>query len=114
MVNEIGTTQGKRVRKGGALPLAERLKIPSALLDEAEVSALTGYSLSTIRQERLRKSSEFIPFVRINGWTCRYRVRDVMAWLEAQTAIGGDDKTQYAGARRGRPSKRELAAKGAA
>ena len=60
---------------------------PWQWVDERAVAQLTGRSLKAIQHDRCRGTG--IPFKKWNGATVRYRVSDIVAWIELQPAGGG-------------------------
>ena len=51
-------------------------------LNEREAAELTGRALSTLRNERhLRRG---IPYLKVGGRTIRYKISDVLAYMEKQ------------------------------
>jgi hypothetical protein len=60
---------------------------PWQWVDDRAVAQLTGRTLKAVQHDRCRGKG--IPFKKLNGTTVRYRVADIVAWIEAQPA-GGD------------------------
>jgi predicted DNA-binding transcriptional regulator AlpA len=58
---------------------------PDALLKEQEVADLLGLSVRTLQSWRIRLAGP--PFVQV-GRAIRYRRRDLVAWIDANT-VGG-------------------------
>lgn len=58
------------------------MTVLEALLDENEISRLTGRAVPTLQKDRLR--GEGFPFVKI-GRHVRYQPSVVQAWLDANT-----------------------------
>jgi predicted DNA-binding transcriptional regulator AlpA len=56
------------------------------LLTERDVASLTGLSAASVR--RWRALNVGPKFIRI-GWSVRYRLKDVLAWLESRPSGGG-------------------------
>ena len=72
----------KKNRKRGVqiAPVSELIKKP--FLNEAEVAAITGRAISTLRNERfLRKG---LPYHKIGGRSIRYKSEDVIAYMEGR------------------------------
>jgi phage terminase Nu1 subunit (DNA packaging protein) len=55
-------------------------------VNERAVSQLTGRSLKAIQRDRCRGIG--IPFKKLNGATVRYKVANIIDWLEAQPSGG--------------------------
>jgi predicted DNA-binding transcriptional regulator AlpA len=55
---------------------------PNRLMPQQEVAALIGMSPAWLEQCRFRKTG--IPYVKL-GRAVRYRLKDVMEWLEAHS-----------------------------
>ncbi len=77
---------------------------PAALLNEHEAAAVVGASVKTLR--RWRCDGIGPRFRRLNGFTVRYRLGDLIAWIEAQPAGGGEPEKRRGP---GRPRKVEAA-----
>lgn len=70
-------------RRTQIAPVSELIKKP--FLNEAEVAAITGRAISTLRNERfLRKN---LPYVKIAGRTVRYKLEDVIAFMEGRRIV---------------------------
>ncbi len=74
--------------------------VPFAWVDEHVYAAIRGTSVKTIQRER--QEGKGCRYKKINGTTVRYKIADIMAFLEAQPG-GGPGEIQKA--RRGRPRK---------
>ncbi len=55
---------------------------PWQMVDEGVVAELTGLAIKTL--QCLRAKSGGIPFKKMNGRAVRYRVADVIAWIDNQ------------------------------
>ncbi|WP_309940699.1 helix-turn-helix transcriptional regulator [Tardiphaga robiniae] len=68
----------------------QTLADPDSLLTETQVGHLLGLSIRTLQSWRLRRAGPL--FVQV-GRAVRYRRRDLLAWIEANTvrtpAVGG-------------------------
>jgi len=56
------------------------------MVDERAVALLTGRSLKAIQHDRCRGIG--IPFKKLNGATVRYKVANILDWLESQPSGG--------------------------
>lgn len=74
----------KRIHQKKPLPNVDALP-PSALLNRAQVSELTGFSIITLKMWDLAGQARGPKVTRIEGWP-RYRAGDVRAWLAGQDA----------------------------
>lgn len=59
---------------------------PWQWVDERTVAQLTGRTVRALQHERCRGTG--IPFKKWNGATVRYKVADIVAWIEAQPSGG--------------------------
>jgi predicted DNA-binding transcriptional regulator AlpA len=59
---------------------------PWQYVDEQVVAEITGLSLSSIQHQRCNGTG--MPFRKLNGTTVRYKVADILAWMDAQPAGG--------------------------
>lgn len=64
----------------------------SRFVTEREISKLTSFSLSTLRN--WRNTGEGPPYYKIQGFAVRYNVEDVLRWVNAQRV--GCDPTDSA------------------
>jgi hypothetical protein len=69
---------------------------PWALLDEHQAAAVCGRRVKGFRSDRLQGRG--VPYVKLNGTQIRYRLGDVLAWIEQQPKFGGATTTNDAGA----------------
>jgi hypothetical protein len=83
--------------------LASIPTVPFAWVDEHVYAAIRGSSVKVIQRER--HEGKGCRYKKINGTTVRYKIADIMAFLEAQP--GGGASSPAPPARRGRP--REVA-----
>ena len=90
-------TQGPEsgsVLAGGAARKSDRTvdpssipwNIPQALLNEFQAAAITGMSVKWLRRQRCLGTGP--RFRKLSGATVRYRLADLLAWVEAQPAGG--------------------------
>ena len=56
------------------------------MVDERAVALLTGRTLKAIQHDRCRGIG--IPFKRLNGATVRYKVADILDWLDSLPSGG--------------------------
>jgi hypothetical protein len=70
--------------------LTQISNVPWAWVDEHVYAAIRGCSLKVLQRERSMNIG--CPFKRINGTTVRYKLGDIMAFLEAQPGGGGEPK----------------------
>jgi len=80
---------------------------PLALLNEFQVAAIRNASVKVLRRERCEGTGP--RFRRINGRTVRYRLGDVLAWIEAQPVGGGTTPDRHDHRATGRPRKAGMA-----
>jgi predicted DNA-binding transcriptional regulator AlpA len=66
--------------------MATASSVPRSLLNERDVSRITGMSLATVRRWRLLGQG---PKYKKIGTAVRYRPEDVAAWLESCPTGGG-------------------------
>jgi hypothetical protein len=78
-------------------------KHPAAMLNEYEAAAIIGASVKTLR--RWRCDGVGPRFSRLNGFTVRYKLGDLLAWLDAQPVGGGTAANEHKRRGRGRPRK---------
>jgi hypothetical protein len=83
-----------------AVDLATIPTVPFAWVDEHVYAAIRGTSVKTIQRERQEEKG--CRYKKINGTTVRYKIADIMAFLEAQPG-GGPGETRKPA--RGRPRK---------
>jgi hypothetical protein len=62
---------------------------PDALLTETQVSDILNLSIRTLQTWRLRRAGP--PFVQV-GRAVRYRRRDLIAWIDANTCGGSTER----------------------
>lgn len=62
---------------------------PGVMLDEQQVSWVTGLSVSALQKRRSRGQAP--RFRRVGGRVVRYRAGAVAEWLDSQDEIGGDE-----------------------
>lgn len=74
------STQQKRRPRVEATSINELLTKP--FLNEAEVAAITGRALATLRNDRFLRRG--IPYLKVSGRSIRYRTPDVMNFMEAR------------------------------
>jgi predicted DNA-binding transcriptional regulator AlpA len=65
-------------------PNKPRVALPAAVLDDAQVSTLTGFSIPTIK--RWRKAGKIPGVMSLNGRP-RYRAADIRAWVDGERAV---------------------------
>ncbi len=66
--------------------IAELLKKP--YLNEVETAAITGRALSTLRNDRFLRRG--LPYLRVGGRSIRYKLEDVLAFMEARRVAFDD------------------------
>ncbi len=88
----------RKVDLGGVLS-----KHPAAMLNEYEAAAIMGASVKTLR--RWRCDGVGPRFSRLNGFTVRYKLGDLLAWLDAQPVGGGTAGSEHKRRGPGRPRK---------
>ncbi|MGE5569427.1 MAG: helix-turn-helix transcriptional regulator [Rhodospirillales bacterium] len=76
-------------------------KHPAAMLNEYEAAAIVGASVKTLRRWRCDGAGP--RYAKVNGFTVRYKLGDLLAWLESQPTGGGSAGNERRG--RGRPRK---------
>ena len=74
------STQQKRRPRVEATSINELLTKP--FLNEAEVAAITGRALATLRNDRFLRRG--IPYLKVSQRSIRYRTPDVMNFMEAR------------------------------
>jgi len=74
------STQQKRRPRVEATSINELLTKP--FLNEAEVAAITGRALATLRNDRFLRRG--IPYLKVSGRSIRYRTPDVLNFMEAR------------------------------
>jgi predicted DNA-binding transcriptional regulator AlpA len=65
--------------------MANLVQPSQGLLNERDVAHITGMSVSTVRRWRLLRQGP--TFLKLNA-AVRYRVQDVLSWLEARPTGG--------------------------
>jgi hypothetical protein len=73
--------------------LTELPAVPWAWVDEHVYAAIRGCSVKVLQNERRLDTG--CPFRRINGTTIRYRLGDIMRFLESQPGGGGAASPTY-------------------
>jgi hypothetical protein len=73
-------SQQKRRPRVEATSINELLTKP--FLNEAEVSAITGRALATLRNDRFLRRG--IKYLKISGRSIRYKTQDVLAFMTAR------------------------------
>jgi hypothetical protein len=87
----LNNTSHRRKRESAApLPL-------EPLLDEYQVASILRRSVASLRRDRLHQAG--CPFVKL-GSLCRYRVSDVLAFIESNTRGGGTERVESCGGMR--------------
>ncbi len=81
------STQQKRRPRVEATSINELLTKP--FLNEAEVAAITGRALATLRNDRFLRRG--IPYLKVSGRSIRYRTPDVMNFMEARPITFHDE-----------------------
>ena len=74
------STQQKRRPRVEATSINELLTKP--FLNEAEVAAITGRALATLRNDRFLRRG--IPYLKVSGRSIRYKTQNVLAFMEAR------------------------------
>jgi hypothetical protein len=78
--------------------------VPWSWIDERTYAAIRGCSVKVLQNER--RLNIGCPFRRINGSSIRYKMGDIMAFMESQPGGGGGDTPSKQVARRpGRPRR---------
>ena len=70
---------------------------PWQMVDERAVALLTGRTIKAIQHDRSKGVG--IPFKKLNGATVRYKVGNILDWLDSQPS--GGSRTAEHGKRRG-------------
>jgi hypothetical protein len=81
------STQQKRRPRVEATSINELLTKP--FLNEAEVAALTGRAVATLRNDRYMRRG--LPYLKVSGRSIRYRTTDVMNFMEARPITFHDE-----------------------
>jgi hypothetical protein len=69
--------------KGGKIKMSAKELLEKPYLTEKEVSEVTGRALSTLRNDRFKRSG--IPYYKTNsGRSIRYKISDVITWVEGR------------------------------
>ena len=107
---KIGLPDGKRPcgddmsRLPRPVDLTQVPSVPWAWVDERVYAAIRGCSVKVLQNER--RLNIGCPFRRINGTTIRYKLGDIMAFLESQPGGGGaETPCEQPGRGRGRPRR---------
>ena len=74
------STQQKRRPRVEATSINELLTKP--FLNEAEVAAITGRALATLRNDRFLRRG--IPYLKVSGRSIRYKTQNVLAFMETR------------------------------
>ncbi len=88
-------------RSNRQVDLKEIPTVPFAWVDEHVYAAIRGCSVKVVQRDR--QLGIGCRYKKINGRTVRYKIADIMAFLESQP--GGDGVTERQKPRRGRPRK---------
>jgi len=82
------TTRKRRAhRRQSEIDLAGILAVPSAYVNEKVCALIQGRSVKSIQRDR--QMAIGARYRKVNGKTVRYRVGDVVAFMESQPAGGG-------------------------